>query len=448
MDMSSFSIAPRMAVAAVIAGVPVVSAGQAPAQCEPDVAWRVEVPGLLELEPALGPDGEAAVQGGELVVVERDGTVRFRRQFDQSQNPLRTDIGPDGTIYAISRDGPVALDRDGNELWRATLPGGVSIHRPVAGPTVGPDGNIYYAGETEIGFASLTPEGDLRWRVMPFGPRRSTNLNEVLFFEGRAIFADCCLPLGPGVVALDTASGDTEWFTPLTGTQRAAQMSNGDIVTGERPPNYTRLDPASGGIIPIALPFQATTSTDVAPGPDGIGYSIGSLENVLRIPRAGDIEVVGRMPFGATAGAALTPDAGTLVLGLAEDVLPSQAYIAGVDPESAALRWSIPLPQEEGQFLRVSAEPSITDDGARAYVPVLAGTLARGNVSYLYAVDLCGGPAPCPADFNGDGEVSRVDFLFFRFFFRSGDARADLDGDGEFTAADVAAFRDAFTSGC
>ncbi|MFI4914940.1 MAG: GC-type dockerin domain-anchored protein [Phycisphaerales bacterium JB060] len=421
-------------------------AGHAAAQCEPSVAWRVQVPGLLEVEPAVGPDGEVAVQGLELVVIEPDGSVRFRRDLNRVRTRLRTDIAPDGTIYATALEGPVALDPDGRELWRAPLPDGETSHDPVAGPTIGPDGNIYYAGNLNVGLASLSPDGDLRWRTLPFQPRDSINVTKVFFADGKAIYADCCLGLGPGAVAIDMDDGGTEWFTRITGTQRLSQMTNGDIVLGQRPPGYTRIDPTDGGIIPTVPPFQPVTSWDVAPAADGIGYSVGSLQNLLRIPTKGDIEVVGRMPLAATAGGAMTPDDRTLVMGLAEDLLPSQAFIGGIDPQTAEVRWTIDLPEEDGWFLRVSGIPAITADGRRAYVPVFGGTRAGGNVSYLYAIDLCG--APCRADLDGDGELTLFDFLAFQNLFDAGDPIADFDGDGSLTIFDFLAFQNEFDAGC
>ncbi|MEQ8318506.1 MAG: right-handed parallel beta-helix repeat-containing protein [Phycisphaerales bacterium] len=67
----------------------------------------------------------------------------------------------------------------------------------------------------------------------------------------------------------------------------------------------------------------------------------------------------------------------------------------------------------------------------------------------LGAIEFAGGQAgPCPADFDGDGELTLFDFLDFQNAFDSGDARADFDQDGELTLFDFLAFQNAFDAGC
>ncbi len=76
---------------------------------------------------------------------------------------------------------------------------------------------------------------------------------------------------------------------------------------------------------------------------------------------------------------------------------------------------------------------------------------AGGNIGPLpdmaAAVDsLLGGL--CPADFDGDGELTIFDFLAFQAAFDAGDLRVDFDGDGELTIFDFLAFQTAFDAGC
>ncbi|MEQ8318315.1 MAG: GC-type dockerin domain-anchored protein [Phycisphaerales bacterium] len=58
------------------------------------------------------------------------------------------------------------------------------------------------------------------------------------------------------------------------------------------------------------------------------------------------------------------------------------------------------------------------------------------------------GGAACPADLDGDGELTIFDFLEFQNLFDAGDARADLDGDGSLTIFDFLAFQNLFDAGC
>ena len=54
----------------------------------------------------------------------------------------------------------------------------------------------------------------------------------------------------------------------------------------------------------------------------------------------------------------------------------------------------------------------------------------------------------CPADLDGDGELTLFDFLAFQNLFSAGDLRADFDGDGVLTLFDFLAFQNAFAQGC
>ena len=55
---------------------------------------------------------------------------------------------------------------------------------------------------------------------------------------------------------------------------------------------------------------------------------------------------------------------------------------------------------------------------------------------------------PCPADIDGDGELTIFDFLEFQNLFAQGDLRADFDGDGSLTLFDFLEFQNAFAAGC
>lgn len=58
------------------------------------------------------------------------------------------------------------------------------------------------------------------------------------------------------------------------------------------------------------------------------------------------------------------------------------------------------------------------------------------------------GTPGCPADFDGDGFLTGVDFDLFVAAFESGDMAADFDGDGFLTGVDFDLFVGSFESGC
>lgn len=54
----------------------------------------------------------------------------------------------------------------------------------------------------------------------------------------------------------------------------------------------------------------------------------------------------------------------------------------------------------------------------------------------------------CPADCDGDGELSVLDFLCYQELFQSGTEEADMNGDGILNVLDFVAYQAAFQEGC
>ena len=54
----------------------------------------------------------------------------------------------------------------------------------------------------------------------------------------------------------------------------------------------------------------------------------------------------------------------------------------------------------------------------------------------------------CYADFDGDGNLTILDFVAYQIAFTSGDPNADCDGDGDLTILDFVCFQTAFQEGC
>ncbi|MFI4916920.1 MAG: FG-GAP-like repeat-containing protein [Phycisphaerales bacterium JB060] len=69
-----------------------------------------------------------------------------------------------------------------------------------------------------------------------------------------------------------------------------------------------------------------------------------------------------------------------------------------------------------------------------------------GSVNVL--LNACRHSPPCPADLDGDGQLTIFDFLAYQNLFDAGDPIADFDGDGELTIFDFLAFQNAFDAGC
>ncbi|MFG0286375.1 MAG: GC-type dockerin domain-anchored protein [Phycisphaerales bacterium JB039] len=67
------------------------------------------------------------------------------------------------------------------------------------------------------------------------------------------------------------------------------------------------------------------------------------------------------------------------------------------------------------------------------------------GAAYIFDLDCL---LACPADLDGDGELTFFDFLAFGNLFAAGDLRADFDGSGALDLFDFLAFQTAFAAGC
>jgi len=70
-------------------------------------------------------------------------------------------VGADGSVYVASIDTLYALDSAGRLKWQYSDPGSQGA---IAGPNIGPDGNIYVVNDVGgRGAVALSPNGRLLW---------------------------------------------------------------------------------------------------------------------------------------------------------------------------------------------------------------------------------------------------------------------------------------------
>jgi len=142
-----------------------------------------------------------------------------------------------------------------------------------------------------------------------------------------------------------------------------------------------------------------------------------------------------------SAARGLSPDGSLLVVGTTNANGANQRAITGIDPQTGAVLWTIPLPVEDNWPLTAVDIPAFTPDGSRIYVCV-----SGLNKRYLYAVQLK--PASCTADINTDGVLDFFDVSDFINAFGSGEPDADFNTDGNIDFFDVSDFIQAFNAGC
>ena len=165
-----------------------------PPLSNPREAWLFRSPFGWSGGPVVAADGTLFVASLDrlLYAFSQDGSELW--QATLPSNPLGSPaLNSFGDLILAGQDGGLmALDRHGALLW--TVPG--DQYGAIAGPTIGPDGTIYYPTDGHI--TAVTPEGAVKWRrnlpfyaysfpVLSLSPNGTT-----LFFED---------------VALDTATG-------------------------------------------------------------------------------------------------------------------------------------------------------------------------------------------------------------------------------------------------
>lgn len=127
------------------------------------VNWKFRVDSdYVVHRPAVGPKGQIVVQdsGAFAYCLTPTGALKWITRTPGGDGP--PSIGADGVTYLGAGNSIFAINPDGTRKWVFTEPGdGQGL---IAGPTVGPDGNIYaISGIFGLGAFSLTPSGQLRW---------------------------------------------------------------------------------------------------------------------------------------------------------------------------------------------------------------------------------------------------------------------------------------------
>ena len=128
------------------------------------VKWRFQADSDYILQrPAVGADGTVVAHdsSGFVYALQSDGGLKwiYKTRVFAAGPPS---IGLDGTVYVADSSTITAINPDGSLKWTFTEPpGGQGV---IAGPTVGPDGNIYAVTDLAgLGALALSPAGQLLW---------------------------------------------------------------------------------------------------------------------------------------------------------------------------------------------------------------------------------------------------------------------------------------------
>ncbi len=413
------------------------------------------VPAAVELG-AVGvqlqtPSGASNVAPLTIFAAGPESRIRWRFQTNSYLPVQFTELAPDGTIYASDDTTFYALDPEGQLLWslngigggrpislasdgtivtgggpgilisvlnpdgtvRWTLPN-TSGHELLAGPSLGPDGNIYAVQDTTsgegYGHFSIDLEGNLRYSQVQFFSFVGGN-SEITFGAGQWYASWESTASGPASVhTFDMDNGNLLWDVSDIGVS-----ANGYPVQD----SFGRLLLAWGQIGVVAVAPNAN--------PDWISVHPSDGTNVLLQPQLGPSGTLYTGDWLGVEWWALNPDGSTLwirdysphqlhrfqvapdeslIVALGTETFGNPEWARGYDTADGSLVWHVDLEAENGvnQFAS-SWEPLFTPDSQRVYF--MTGFVGGVNdYGYLYALDV---PFDPLMDVDADGYANLDD---------------------------------------
>jgi outer membrane protein assembly factor BamB len=440
----------------------------APALADGTVAWRFQMGGTYAMHRGVvATDGTVYVQdvlgavyafsaGGELLWTYETGGL--------AEGPLA--IGADKTLYVSGNPAGAdvqihAINPDGTNRWTFSDPG--VTQGIIAGPALGPDGNIYAV--TDFGglgvFSVSGVDGQLRWSDLgdPQISERGQTGAEISFgarTPGGAADAFCVAfdmagqGTGTGKMFEYTLNGARPWDVLMGGDgnvgqfQPAAGRAAGAVYVSSliSSQGYRRraFSAANGSTLwdyppDSGPPTNALTQPTV--GPDGAIYIMRNLGQVHAVNPDSSNRWTHSTAY--IFDAPVVDPTNNVVVAGGRITFGQPGFVKGLDAANGQLLWTIELPDEAGVHMIPFSRPWFTADGRRAYITTtLPGSSAGG---FLYAIDLA---SARPGDVDGDGDVDLSDLagLLSSFGLCAGDAgfnaAADFDASGCVELGDLA----------
>jgi putative pyrroloquinoline-quinone binding quinoprotein/PASTA domain-containing protein len=371
------------------------------------VQWRFQVSGQYVLSrPAVGPDGGVVVASstGDVYSLTAAGALRWVvRSAGDGGGPS---IGADGTVYVASMNTITAIAADGSIRWRFTEP---SVGQGmIAGPTVGPDGNIYavsdYGG---LGAFALSPAGQLLWSNSgnPTFSEYGQDGAEIVFGSGRLYAAFDEVAVAPSTIFGLTLGGAQQWSRPLGGSddmfmqfqRQPATGSDGSLyltaMGGANGWSLYRVDPGSGAVLWGRSPWPSNGMSPPTVGPDGSVYFSRSLSYLDSVTSSGQP----RWTFfdgSLIDHPAVSPDGSIVVAGVRPN-FGEPGSVRAWNAATGTVAWQVDLPNENGGYQVLETQPRFSADSKTAYfgTGILAGGL---EYSFVYAVSAGTAASPPP----------------------------------------------------
>lgn len=356
----------------------------ASAQNGGDLLWSVDVTYTPETAaPRVSADGTIYFHSDDLYAISPTGQIIWSKP---SSDPHAVDIGQDGTVYSGSGNTIFAYTPAGALKWTFTEPpGGQGI---MAGPTVGPDGNVYAVTDLGgLGALSLTPAGQLLWNQPGFGNIAGTGLTTVPVTSTRLYFAEDIVPgcteLQEGITAVNL-SGNLQWCDSISGVSRAVVLPNGDALVHDFGVLYD-YNPDGSRAWSFTFPFPSGTLIGPSVGNDGTIYIFHSYANLWSLNSNG----TKRWEADGIAGSnfpvvpTVSPDGSTVVFGTVFSFGVNGKVVA-VNANGGSILWSVPI---NGPSAGAAGPVAFSNDGKTVYVPITQ----IGGVNKLQAYSVGGG---------------------------------------------------------
>jgi outer membrane protein assembly factor BamB len=367
----------------LLLGLGVCAAPSLHAQSGGELLWSVDLTYTPQTAaPRVAPDGTIYFHSDDLYAISPTGQIIWT---NPSSDPHAVDVGPDGTIYSGSGNTIFAYTPGGTLKWSFTEPpGGQGL---MAGPTVGPDGNIYAVTDLGgLGALSLTPGGQLLWNRPGFGNLSGTGLTTVPVTNARLYFAEDVVPgcneLQQGIAAVDL-SGSLQWCDSISGVSRAIVSPNGDALVHDFGALYD-YNPGGGREWSFIFPFPSGTLIGPSTGPDGTIYIFHSYINLWSLTPAGAKrwEADGIAGSNFPVAPTVSPDGSVVVFGTVFSFGVNGKLVA-VDAADGSILWSMAI---SGPSAGIAGPVSFSNDGETVYAPITE----IGGVNKLLAVSVHG----------------------------------------------------------